>query len=39
MIGKSDLEKTIRCLTREELTEEEVEFITDRVMGYVIVAA
>ncbi|KHJ48810.1 EF hand [Trichuris suis] len=27
-----DLEKAIRCMTREELTEEEVEFIISRIM-------
>uniref|UniRef100_A0A5S6QEW8 EF-hand domain-containing protein n=1 Tax=Trichuris muris TaxID=70415 RepID=A0A5S6QEW8_TRIMR len=32
MIGHDDLEKAIRCMTREELTEEEVEFIINRIM-------
>ncbi|KFD72474.1 hypothetical protein M514_15310 [Trichuris suis] len=32
MIGHDDLEKAIRCMTREELTEEEVEFIISRIM-------
>lgn len=30
-LGHDDLEKMIRCLTRDELTDEEVEFIIDRV--------
>ena len=30
-IGRDDLERSVRCLTREELTNEEVEFIADRV--------
>ncbi|KRX35358.1 Calcium and integrin-binding family member 2, partial [Trichinella sp. T8] len=32
MIGRDDIEKAIRCLTREELTEDEVEFIISRIM-------
>uniref|UniRef100_A0A915JY70 EF-hand domain-containing protein n=1 Tax=Romanomermis culicivorax TaxID=13658 RepID=A0A915JY70_ROMCU len=31
-IGKEDLEKTLRCLTREELSQEEVDFIIERVL-------
>ncbi len=30
-IGRDDLQKTVNCLTKNELTEEEVEFISDRV--------
>jgi len=31
-LGKDDLEKTIRALTRDELAQDEIEFITDRVL-------
>lgn len=30
-LGRDDLSKMIRCLTRDELTDEEVEFIIERV--------
>jgi len=32
LIGRSDLEKVLRCLTREELTDDEVQFIIDRIL-------
>ncbi|KAI6181972.1 Calcium and integrin-binding family member 2 [Aphelenchoides fujianensis] len=31
-LGHDDLSKTIRCLTRDELTDEEVEFIIERII-------
>lgn len=31
-LGKDDLEKTIRALTRDELAQDEIEFIIDRVL-------
>lgn len=31
-LGKDDLEKTIRALTRDEMGQDEVEFMIDRVL-------
>ncbi len=36
MIGREDIEKTIRGLTREELSQEEIDFIIDRVLTALI---
>lgn len=30
-LGKEDLRSTLRCLTRNELSEEEVEFVVEKV--------
>lgn len=31
-LGKEDLRSTLRCLTRNELSEEEVEFVVEKVL-------
>lgn len=35
-LGKEDLRSTLRCLTRNELSEEEVEFVVEKVICHYV---
>lgn len=35
-MGKEDLRSTLRCLTRNELSEEEVEFVVEKVICHYV---